>query len=358
MRIALIGRSTLYTIPGGDTVQITETARQLNQMGVNARVCLSNSPINEQETDLLHFFNITRPADILPHLQRIKKPYVVSPVLIDYSEYDRQHRKGLSGLLLKPFSSARIEYIKTLGRAIKGNDRLPGLEYLRKGQQNSIRKILSGAAAVLPNSSMELEQISKLGIGQNAWIIPNGIDTTLFGNPGKIEKDNDLVLCAARIEGIKNQLNLIRALNNSGKQVVLAGAAAPNQQSYFLQCRKEAADNIVFAGQLTQTDLARLYAKACVHVLPSWFETCGLSSLEAAAMGCNIVISAKGYTRDYFGDEAFYCDPGNIDSIREAVKEAAKAAAPEQLADRIRNHYTWERAAALTLSAYQTVLHS
>lgn len=358
MRIALIGRSTLYTIPGGDTVQITETARQLNQQGVDARVCLSHSRIKENEFDLFHFFNIIRPADILPHLQRIKKPYVVSPVYIDYSEYDRQHRKGLSGLLLKPFSAARTEYIKTLGRAVKGNDRLPGWEYLFKGQQKSIRKILSGAACILPNSSMELEQIRQLGIHQTACIIPNGIDKTLFGNPGRIEKDNDLILCAARIEGIKNQLNLIRALNNCGKQVVLAGSAAPNQQSYYQQCKKEAAGNIVFAGRLTQTALANYYARARVHVLPSWFETCGLSSLEAAAMGCNIVITAKGYTRDYFGDEAFYCDPGKPASIREAVMQAATTATPMQLADSIKTNYTWERAAAMTLSAYQTVLHS
>ncbi|MBK7308934.1 MAG: glycosyltransferase [Chitinophagaceae bacterium] len=57
---------------------------------------------------------------------------------------------------------------------------------------------------------------------------------------------------------------------------------------------KEAAGNIVFAGRLTQTALANYYARARVHVLPSWFETCGLSSLEAAAMGCNIVITARG----------------------------------------------------------------
>ena len=109
------------------------------------------------------------------------------------------------------------------------------------------------------------------------------------------------------------------------------------------------AANIVFAGRLTQTALAHYYARARVHVLPSWFETCGLSSLEAAAMGCNIVITAKGYPRDYFGDEA---------SIREAVMQAATTATPMQLANSIKTNYTWERAAAMTLSAYQTVLHS
>lgn len=358
MRIALIGRSTLYTIPGGDTVQITETARQLNQQGATATVCLSNSVIDEQAFDLIHFFNITRPADILPHLQRIKKPYVVSPVYIDYSEYDKHHRKGLSGLLLQPFSSTRIEYIKTLGRAVKGNDRLPGLEYLWRGQEKSMRKILAGAAGILPNSSMEMKQIRQLGIHQPAWIIPNGIDTTMFENRSRFQKDNNLILCAARIEGIKNQLNLIRALNNCGKEVVLAGSPAPNQQSYYQQCKKEAAANIVFAGRMHQSALVHYYARARVHVLPSWFETCGLSSLEAAAMGCNIVISAKGYTRDYFGDEAFYCDPGDPASIREAVMQAVAAEPSRQLADSIKTKYTWEQAAAMTLSAYQTVLNS
>jgi len=357
MRIALIGRATLYTIPGGDTVQITQTARQLNQLGVMAKVCLSHSSIDVNAFDLFHFFNITRPADILPYLRKIRQPYVVSPVYIDYSEYDRWHRKGLSGALLRPFSSTRIEYIKTLGRAIKGNDRLPGFEYLWKGQEKSIRKILAGAACILPNSSLELEQIRLLGIHQSAWIIPNGIDNRVFGMRDN-EKEKDLVLCAARIEGIKNQLNLIRALNHCGKQVVLAGAATPNQQSYFQQCKKEAADNIIFTGRLDQAALSRYYDRARVHVLPSWFETCGLSSLEAAAMGCNIVITAKGYTRDYFGEDAFYCDPGDPASIWEAVMKAAAAPVPSHLSEKIRDQYTWERAAAMTLSAYQTVLHT
>ncbi len=107
-----------------------------------------------------------------------------------------------------------------------------------------------------------------------------------------------------------------------------------------------------------QSALVHYYARARVHVLPSWFETCGLSSLEAAAMGCNIVITAKGYTRDYFGDDAFYCDPGNPGSILEAVMKAAAAKPSIQLAESIKINYTWERAAAMTLSAYQTVLNS
>jgi glycosyltransferase involved in cell wall biosynthesis len=39
-------------------------------------------------------------------------------------------------------------------------------------------------------------------------VVPNGIDPGLFRYNENHEKDARLVLCVARIEGIKNQLNL------------------------------------------------------------------------------------------------------------------------------------------------------
>ena len=46
-------------------------------------------------------------------------------------------------------------------------------------------------------------------------IIPNGIDENLFNRECSIEKDDHMVLSVARIEGLKNQFNLIKAINNS-----------------------------------------------------------------------------------------------------------------------------------------------
>ena len=98
------------------------------------------------------------------------------------------------------------------------------------------------------------------------------------------------------------------------------------------------------------------YRKAKVHVLASWHETCGLSSLEAAAMGCNIVITEKGFTREYFGDDAFYCNPAHPESIFNAVEKAAQSDCQEHLQQKILQHYTWQKAAASTLTAYQQSL--
>jgi glycosyltransferase involved in cell wall biosynthesis len=93
-----------------------------------------------------------------------------------------------------------------------------------------------------------------------------------------------------------------------------------------------------------------------VHILPSWFETTGLSSLEAAFMGCNIVITDKGDAREYFGTNAFYCDPGDPQSIRAAIEKASESEYNEALHDMIQKKYTWEEAAIQTYKAYQQTI--
>ena len=149
---------------------------------------------------------------------------------------------------------------------------------------------------------------------------------------------------------------MIKALNNTHFKLLLIGKAGDNQKAYYNQCKKIAAPNIVFTGRLSQKELSHYYKRAKVHVLPSWFETCGLSSLEAAAMGCNIVITDKGYARDYFGDQAIYCNPQSAASIYNAVLSASLINPSEELEKKIRKEFTWAQAAKKTLEAYQTIL--
>src|SRR5579862_1915485 len=113
MKVAFITRSTLYSAPGGDTVQAVETARHLGELGVSAEIKMANESIDYTDYDLLHFFNLIRPADILYHSKKAQKPFVVSTILCNYSEYDKHHRKGI-GTLFSLLTSDRIEYLKTL----------------------------------------------------------------------------------------------------------------------------------------------------------------------------------------------------------------------------------------------------
>ena len=355
MKVAIITRSTLYTVPGGDTVQIVQTARQLERMDVDADILLSNATVDYEKYDLLHFFNITRPADILYHSKRSGKPYVVSTILCSYAEYDKHYRKGISALF-SYLGADSIDYLKTMARWILRKDHLASTEYIWKGQRRSIIEILHGAKMILPNSESEYQRIQQTYPGRVKYtVVPNGIDPDHFQNDGT-SKDELLVLCVARIEGNKNQENLIRALNNTPFRVLIIGAHAPNQARYYRYCRSIAAGNVQFLNRIPEDELLEYYRRAKIHVLPSWFETTGLSSVEAATMGCNIVITDKGDTKEYFGDDAFYCDPADPASIREAVEQAANAPAPEKLQRKILKQYTWQQAAKQTLKAYQASL--
>lgn len=355
MKIAMIARSTLYTGRGGDTVQVIKTADYLRRIGVEVDIKLSNEQITYADYDLLHFFNIPRPADILRHSKVSGKPYVVSTILLDQSEYDRQYRRGL-GSILKFFSPDAVEYIKTMARSLLGRDHLASPEFIWKGQRNSIIEILRNAAMLLPNSESEYNRLISRYPGAGRYsIVPNAADLDVFKD-SHTGKDPNMVLCVARIEGNKNQLNLIRALNNTRFKAILVGKPAPNQPAYYAACRELAGANISFIDYLPLNELVDHYQRAKVHVLPSWFETTGLSTLEAAAMGCNIVITDKGDTRWYFEDYAFYCDPAAPQSILQAIEKASANAYDLQLYSKIAANYTWQKTAAETLKAYQNVL--
>src|SRR5579872_1215775 len=97
MKVLFIIRSTLFDNKGGDTIQILQTAQCLRALGVSVTVVSTLEKIAYEGYDLLHFFNITRPADILRHIERSGKPYVVTPIFVDYAEFDRNFRKGPSG---------------------------------------------------------------------------------------------------------------------------------------------------------------------------------------------------------------------------------------------------------------------
>src|SRR5690606_19648034 len=190
-------------------------------------------------------------------------------------------------------------------------------------------------------------------------VIPNGINISeVRAIYPDAPKYHNAVLCMARIEPIKNQLGLVRAMHGSGIPLFIHGKPSPNHAAYFEACRAAAAGdaNIHIGSWLTAPELYAAYSAAKVHVLPSYFETTGLSSLEAAAMGCNIVVSPNGDTRDYFGDFAWYCDPSDPASIRAAVDAAYAAPFDERFRQLILNQFTWEKAAAVTKAAYEQVL--
>lgn len=358
MRVAFISRATLYSSPGGDTKQLDLTAEALRKLGVEVDVFLAHQSPDYKRYDLLHFFNIIRPADILHHVEKSGLPYAVSTIFLDYGAFEKKERSGLMALLNRFVSEDVIEYLKAIARRVVNGEKIKSRSYLLQGHARSVKKVAQGAAVLLPNSENEYRRfVERYGVKRPYHVVPNGISEEVANRvSSRNPKYEGAVLCVARVEGRKNQLGLIRALNGTDIPLFIHGKASPNNTAYYEACRREAGPNVHFSDWLSEDELYQMYASAKVHVLPSFFETTGLSSLEAAVMGCNVVVTDRGDVRDYFGDHAWYCEPEDVDSIRRAVEDALAMPYEPQFRQKILERYTWQRAGEETLKAYRDVL--
>ncbi len=362
----MIGRATLFSHPGGDTMQLAKTAEYLNKIE-NLRVDVNtvDQKIDYTVYDLIHLFNISRPSDLLGVINKSKKPYVISTIFVDFSEAEKNHYKWQRRFICRVFNSSQIEYLKALARILKKQDKLTDLQYVIKGHKKSIEEIIKGAQLLLPNSLNEYRRLKiAYGIDQRFAVIPNAIDLITFKldstvrNEERFKKYEDAVISVGQITPVKNQMSLIKALNNSEFHVYIIGSPSSNAQGYYNKCKEIAAGNIHFISHLSHKDLAIIYKKAKVHALASWFETTGLVSLEAAYLGCNIVVSDRGDQLEYFKRDAFYCKPDDNASILSAVRNACNSDFDPEFQKRIKLNYNWEVTAQKTFSAYKQVFSS
>jgi len=358
----MINRSTLYSSPGGDTIQMEQTAKFLSELGVSVDIIPSSEHINYENYDLLHLFNIIRPNDFISIVSKTNLPVAISTIYVDYTEHQKEAQKGLLGFLSKFIDGDKIEYIKVIARHFINNEKISSPKYIWLGHRKSIRYLLNRSSILLPNSNSENNRLlAKFGVLKQSKIIPNGIDLEKFDIKLKCNaKYANSIICVGRIESRKNQLNLIRAVNRTNYKLIIIGKKSPNQKKYYEKCRKEAHlnNNIVFEDHMAQEHIIEIMKSARVHALASWFETTGLVSLEAAYMGCNIVITNKGDQKEYFEDLAFYCDPSDVSSIKTAIDEAYSKPFREKLREKIKKNYNWNVAAEKTLDAYKTILNN
>lgn len=362
MKVAMIARSTIFTGAGGDTVQMKSTARELQKIGVHVSIYKTNDLIDYDKYDLLHFFNIIRPDDILKHILISNIPFVVSTIYVDYSELEKKEGGFIYKFLHKILDKNKVEYLKAIGRHFLSNEPIKTSYYFKNGHYKSIRYILKNTSAILPNSESEKLRFEKdFNYQTNAFIIPNGININDYNYVKSESRLSNQVICVGRIESRKNQLNLIRALKKTDLSLKLIGKSSPNQKKYFDLCMEEAkmmGDKFKYIDHIPHKEVLHHLSMSAIHVLPSWFETTGLVSLEAAMCGCEVVVTKHGDTVDYFKNKAHYCMPSSPKDILSTIKSAMKTPKNNELKELITQNYTWEIAAKRTKEAYKKVLQS
>lgn len=312
----------------GDSIQMVKTMAYLRELGVDVSVSTQQN-ISLREFDIIHIFNCTRIPEAYGFYKNAinqKKKVVISPIFIDMNQYYKGNNAK--------FAAWRAENI------------------LR-------REMLQGSNMLLPNSKKELEWIQNiLFVDSPSMVIYHGVDNLFSnGDPEWFYTQyglKDFILCVGRLSPIKNQLSLIRAVKDLSIPIVLIGPV--NNKQYAIKCAEETDCYIKYIPFLKHEELASAYKAASVHVQPSWFETVGLASLEAAAAGTQVVITQRGAANEYFGNKVRYIDPDDLDSIRQAVIAAIEDKEKNDLQQYTLANYSWERTAQATLEAYDKVL--
>ncbi len=334
---------------GGHAVQMDMTVRSVSQLdGVVVRVCRNETP-EWGGVDVVHGLGLeTR------HIREARRRGI--PVCLSVIYWSKALRAGLI---------AQEPLWKVLGTRA----RMAGVLSLAAARGRYVAKceafaefaiqataLMEAADLLLPNSQMEADEIARdLGVTTPMCVVPNAADPRRFSS-GLPWQQRDGVLCVARLEPLKNQLGLIKALQGTGVRLTLVGGDHPHHPEYAEAVRAAAGEWVRVLGHKDQGELVDLYGRARIHALPSAFETTGLVSLEAALSGCNVVTTEVGYTREYFEDLAWYCSPDDVRGIRAAVLAALAAPPQDLLRQRILERYTWEHTAEATAGAYRDLV--
>jgi len=357
MKVLFHTRKDFLTRTGGDTVQILKTKQYLEKSGLRVDINTNNSSV--EGYDIHHLFNVIPINHVYDFIKSNPKlRIVISPI---YWNLDEFNKKVLEKVFFK-------RALAKLVRAIPFGKEIMDLNLVSKitGKTSTglfhkkLSFCLNSSQLILPNSKMEGDHLSEeYDVSEKIIPVPNGVDSNI--EPVKYDilrrkynLPDKFLLCVGRIEYRKNQLALLKAARNLGLNVVLVGRINEKERKYNNLLRDY---KYIHLTQLTQSELYALYSGALAHVLPSWFETPGLVSLEAAFNGTQIVTTDRGCAKEYFGDHAFYCNPEDVSSVESAIEACLKNPKdPIRLKKIIGDNYTWDIAAKKTMQAYESIL--
>jgi glycosyltransferase involved in cell wall biosynthesis len=181
----------------------------------------------------------------------------------------------------------------------------------------------------------------------------SGVDDIYFS--GSAERGRHLVgsepfvLCVGRPEPRKNQIGLVRAMRTVPRRLVLVGEVLPRNEWILEYCRS-LLPSLIHISDLEPSSLRDVYAAADAHVLPSFYETTGLATLEALAAGTSAVAGKGPCVHEYFGDSVVLVDPQSPRDIRSGILRALNLPIGGERAKAAQ--FSWSRTARELIEAY------
>ena len=303
MKIGIVVGHFGGVLKGGAEVQAYNTIEELKKLGMIVVHITHETSLKELKTcQLVHFFKSDNYFSILAEvLVNNNIPYVVSSIFFPESK-------------ISFFKNLFVRKLTVLFKL----EKLIGRFYL-----------WDHAKLIFPNTYDELTILEKLNISQiKLKRINNAIENDYLDDNISYDQyiknypelqNKKYILNVGRIESRKRQYNLIRTCKILDIDLVIIGDI--RDHSYWKKCKDLNFDKLTLIPFSDNKDfLKSAYQHAAVFALPSTMETPGLTALEAYSQGTNIVVTQVGGARDYFSNDALYCDPEDDKTLENAIK--------------------------------------
>lgn len=361
MKVAFCNRPSWDAPLGGDGVQMLKTKEALERRYDIKIDIVTDAKAITSEYDIVHIFNFVTLRETKSFFDRaieLKIPIASSCIFGDYTYACTSLMSffigtNFSGLLPRIFrfgvhaAAFCLNYPKLFTRKFK----------------NMYRYFCENSGVILPNSIEEgnlLQQfVGRLDIGSKIKVVYNGVDYSnrtdymqkhLFF--AKYKLPENYILEVARIEPVKNQINLVYALKDH-KDIPIVFVGKIQDVKYFKKIKKLAdrRGNVYFVDAVPHDEIANFYKYARLHVLLSLRESPGLVSLEALANDCPIVVANSKYApvETYFPSQPYVVDPLDMKDIRNTILQAHKE---RRLVKDDMKSFTWDTAAKQTYEGY------
>jgi glycosyltransferase involved in cell wall biosynthesis len=353
VRALLVVRPDAPGKHGGDVVHAERTATALRALGADVDLLATDAP-DPRGYDVAHVFGVFEPATAQKQIDAIRAhgvPLVLSPIWLDLRALFATAPHVERALAAR--TPADVE--RRFAELHRVETRLPWQGSVARNADRRLeaqRELVLAADVLLPASEVEAYLYGeRLRASRIPFVVaPLGVDDEAFA----VERPRARagVLCAARVEPKKNQAALLYALRDVDVDVTIVGNAYDPR--YLALCRRWATPRTRFVGHADHGEVLDMMSRAAVHAHPSWLESPGLASLEAAATGARIVTGDRGCEREYFGSDVDYADPADPATIRAAVLRALERG-PRDRGDALERRlgaYTWQRTGQATMEAY------
>ncbi|WKK58408.1 glycosyltransferase [Sphingobacterium sp. BN32] len=366
MKVAYCIRKDYQTRGGGDVVQMLMTKKYLEKIKPDIQINIVSEPSDlTNDYDLCHIFNFSTFSEtslFFEKAQLHKIKIASSPIYWDYNITAYQYFSRLNFFKISE-NILNIEiFILKLLQKFYPISKLTSPKFSRL-----CKNFLENSDVVLPNSIEEYDLLLKFvkEKDRNTYNYQIVFNATEIGGvklsstfSQKYNLPENFLLQVGRIEPIKNQLSVLKALlyDNTIPIVFLGKVFVPE---YYEELKKmaEKRGNVFFVQEVPYEDVFDFYANAHSHILPSLRESPGLVSLEAYSQNCNIICSEYPFSpyNTYFSKIAISINPLDLQSIRTAVMNSFAHTKKTNNMEILKT-FSWENTAKTTLEAYNSIL--